>query len=179
MSQASASDRPAPAAAPSTAAITGFGQSRTARIRSCRPSSLARRCFHGQLAALGQLAQIATGTEMPAFAGQARPRPMLASAAASASAVGDGRIELGRQRVARGHVVVGEDEHIPLATNQQCIVHRMSPRLVVVVGGCRGGRPGAQRPVAGTQTAWLSAMKRARWWSSSPNWWSIMTRRLA
>ena len=24
-----------------------------------------------------------------------------------------------------------------------------------------------------------SAMKRARWWSSSPNWWSIMTRRLA
>jgi hypothetical protein len=31
MSHANASDKPAPAAAPSTAAITGLGQSRTAR----------------------------------------------------------------------------------------------------------------------------------------------------
>ena len=71
-SQASASEKPAPAAAPSTAAITGFGKVRIASIQLCEPVDalrLHRRVFR---AVVEQALQVAARAEEVAFAGDAR-----------------------------------------------------------------------------------------------------------
>jgi len=77
---------PAPAAAPSTAAMTGLGQSRTARIRSCRPSSFSRRCSTGSSRRLASWRRSPPAQKCPPSPVR-MTAPMLASAAASASAV--------------------------------------------------------------------------------------------
>lgn len=56
------SEKPAPAAGPSTAAMTGLGKARSASIQSCRPSML-RACHSGVFAIGTQALQIAARAE--------------------------------------------------------------------------------------------------------------------
>ncbi len=74
--------------------------------------------FHGQLAPLGQLAQVAARAKVPAFTRE-HDGAHGGVGLGLCQCLGQRRIERGRQRIARGRVVVGEHEHRALTALQQ------------------------------------------------------------
>jgi hypothetical protein len=74
--------------------------------------------LHGQFAAPGQLAQIATGAEMTALARE-HDRAHTGVGRSIRQRGRDGRVERGRQRIARSRVVVAQHQHGTFAADQQ------------------------------------------------------------
>ena len=113
-SQASASEKPAPAAAPSTAAITGLGKVRIASIQLCRPS-MHLGLHLGRLLAVGlQALQVAARAKTAAFAGD-HDAAHLRAAFRDAERLDAGGVHLRAQRVAVFGVAQGQDHGAALA----------------------------------------------------------------
>ena len=125
-SQASASEKPAPAAAPSTAAMTGFGKhaQRLDELVHVLEHLALRRA--ARLAPLGQAMDVAAGAEMRAGAAQ-HDGAHLAVGFGDAERLDARREDLRGQGVARRRIADREDQHRACALGQQLGRHRTAP----------------------------------------------------
>jgi hypothetical protein len=88
-SQASASEKPAPAAAPSTAAITGLGKLRIASIQPCRPSMLCACTSRGLLRLASRRCRLPPAQKV-------LPAPVMTTLRTSGAVGGVQRLDAGR-----------------------------------------------------------------------------------